>query len=48
MRWDNRLAPGKRPRTTPHAMIVFKDGEFFLAYSTPGGGMQTQRWCRSS
>jgi len=36
------LAPGKRPRITPHAVIVFKDGKFLMAYSTPGGDMQTQ------
>ncbi len=36
------LAPGKRPRITPHAVIVFKDGKFWLAYSTPGGDMQAQ------
>ena len=36
------LAPGKRPRITPHAMIVFKDGKFYMAYSTPGGDMQAQ------
>ncbi len=36
------LAPGKRPRITPHAMIVFKGGRFFMAYSTPGGDMQPQ------
>ncbi len=36
------LAPGKRPRITPHAVIVFKDGQFWLAYSTPGGDMQSQ------
>ncbi len=36
------LAPGKRPRITPHAVIVFKNGEFHLAYSTPGGDMQAQ------
>jgi gamma-glutamyltranspeptidase/glutathione hydrolase len=36
------LAPGKRPRITPHAVIVFKDGAFYLAYSTPGGDMQAQ------
>jgi gamma-glutamyltranspeptidase/glutathione hydrolase len=36
------LAPGKRPRITPHAVIVFKDGEFYMAYSTPGGDMQPQ------
>lgn len=38
----NRLEPGKRPRITPHAVIVFKDGKFFMAYSTPGGDMQAQ------
>ena len=36
------LEPGKRPRITPHAVIVFKDGKFFMAYSTPGGDMQAQ------
>jgi gamma-glutamyltranspeptidase/glutathione hydrolase len=36
------LAPGKRPRITPHAVIVFKDGQFYMAYSTPGGDMQPQ------
>ncbi len=36
------LAPGKRPRITPHAVIVFKSGKFFMAYSTPGGDMQPQ------
>ena len=38
----NALEPGKRPRITPHAVIVFKDGEFFMAFSTPGGDMQAQ------
>jgi gamma-glutamyltranspeptidase/glutathione hydrolase len=38
----NALEPGKRPRITPHAVIVFKDGQFFMAYSTPGGDMQAQ------
>jgi gamma-glutamyltranspeptidase/glutathione hydrolase len=36
------LAAGKRPRITPHAMIVFKNGQFFMGYSTPGGDMQSQ------
>jgi gamma-glutamyltranspeptidase/glutathione hydrolase len=36
------LAPGKRPRVTPHAMIVFNDDRFYMAYSTPGGDMQPQ------
>lgn len=38
----NALAPGKRPRITPHAAIVFKNGEFFMAFNTPGGDMQAQ------
>lgn len=38
----NALAPGKRPRITPHAVIVFRDDRFHLAYSTPGGDMQPQ------
>ena len=36
------LAPGKRPRITPHAVIVTKGGRLHLAYSTPGGDMQPQ------
>ena len=36
------LAPGKRPRITPHAVIVFRDGRFYMAYSTPGGDVQPQ------
>jgi gamma-glutamyltranspeptidase/glutathione hydrolase len=36
------LEPGKRPRITPHAVIVFEDGKFYMAYSTPGGDMQPQ------
>lgn len=38
----NALQPGKRPRITPHAVIVFKNGQFFMSYSTPGGDMQAQ------
>jgi gamma-glutamyltranspeptidase/glutathione hydrolase len=38
----NALEPGKRPRITPHSVIIFKDGKFFMAYSTPGGDMQAQ------
>jgi gamma-glutamyltranspeptidase/glutathione hydrolase len=38
----NALEPGKRPRVTPHAVIVFKDGKYFMSYSTPGGDMQAQ------
>ena len=38
----NALQPGKRPRITPHSVIVFKDDQFLLAFSTPGGDMQAQ------
>ena len=34
------LEPGKRPRITPHALVVTKDGGFFMGLSTPGGDMQ--------
>lgn len=36
------LEPGKRPRITPHSVIVFKDGQYFMTISTPGGDMQAQ------
>ncbi len=36
------LAPGKRPRVTPHAMIVLKNGQFYMAINTPGDDMQPQ------
>jgi len=36
------LQPGKRPRVTPHAVIVFKGGKFFMSFGTPGDDMQTQ------
>lgn len=38
----NHLEPGRRPRITPHAVIVYKDGEFWMAYGTPGGDTQPQ------
>ncbi|SDT92963.1 gamma-glutamyltransferase 2. Threonine peptidase. MEROPS family T03 [Pseudomonas pohangensis] len=38
----NALQPGKRPRITPHSVMVFRDGRFLLAFSTPGGDMQAQ------
>lgn len=38
----NSLKPGKRPRITPHSVIVFRHGRFFMAFSTPGGDMQAQ------
>ena len=36
------LEPGKRPTITPNASIVFKNGEFYMTYGTPGGDMQVQ------
>jgi gamma-glutamyltranspeptidase/glutathione hydrolase len=38
----NALQPGKRPRITPHALIIFKNDRFYMALSTPGGDMQAQ------
>ena len=38
----NALQPGKRPRITPHAVIIFKNEKFYMALSTPGGDMQAQ------
>ena len=36
------VAPGKRPRVTPQAVIVFKNGQFYMAFNSPGDDMQTQ------
>lgn len=36
------LMPGKRPRITPHAVIIFRNDKFYMALSTPGGDMQAQ------
>ncbi len=36
------LAPGKRPRVTPHALMVLRDGAHVMSLGTPGGEMQTQ------
>ena len=36
------VAPGKRPRVTPQAEIVFKGGQFYMVFNTPGDDMQTQ------
>lgn len=38
----NVLQPGKRPRVTLTPTLVLKDGEPFLALSTPGGDNQDQ------
>jgi gamma-glutamyltranspeptidase/glutathione hydrolase len=36
------VAPGKRPRLTPSPALAFKNGEFFMAFGTPGGDIQSQ------
>jgi gamma-glutamyltranspeptidase/glutathione hydrolase len=36
------LEPGKRPRVTPHALMLVRDGEHVMSIGTPGGEMQTQ------
>jgi gamma-glutamyltranspeptidase/glutathione hydrolase len=38
----NQLQPGKRPRVTLSPTIVLKDGQPWLALSTPGGDLQDQ------
>ena len=36
------LAPGKRPRLTPNALLAFKDGKPWMPFGTPGGDAQCQ------
>jgi gamma-glutamyltranspeptidase/glutathione hydrolase len=36
------LAPGKRPRVTPHALMLLRDGRHVMSFGTPGAEMQTQ------
>jgi gamma-glutamyltranspeptidase/glutathione hydrolase len=36
------LAPGKRPRVTPHALMVLREGRHVMSIGTPGAEMQTQ------
>lgn len=36
------LAPGKRPRLTPNAVLAFKDGMPWMPFGTPGGDAQCQ------
>ena len=38
----NQIAPGKRPRVTLSPTLVTKDGELYMAMSTPGGDNQDQ------
>jgi gamma-glutamyltranspeptidase/glutathione hydrolase len=38
----NALAPRKRPRTTPHAFFIKKDGKPFMTLATPGMDNQPQ------
>ena len=36
------LAPWKRPRLTPNALLAFKDGRPWMVFGTPGGDAQCQ------
>lgn len=36
------VAPGKRPRCTPAPALALREGEFYMAFGTPGGDVQTQ------
>jgi len=36
------LEPGKRPRVTPNATMVTRDGELVMSFGTPEGDQQTQ------
>jgi gamma-glutamyltranspeptidase/glutathione hydrolase len=36
------LVPGKRPRVTPNAVVVTRDGELVMTFGTPEGDQQTQ------
>lgn len=36
------LQPGKRPRVTPQAVMIRKNGAFYMAINTPGGDNQVQ------
>lgn len=36
------VAAGKRPRLTPNPALALQDGEFFMAFGTPGGDIQSQ------
>ena len=36
------LRPGKRPRVTPHALMLLQEGTHVMSLGTPGAEMQTQ------
>jgi gamma-glutamyltranspeptidase/glutathione hydrolase len=36
------LLPGKRPRATPHALMLVREGRHVMSLGTPGGEMQAQ------
>jgi len=36
------VAPGKRPRLTPSPALALKDGNFHMAWGSPGGDIQVQ------
>jgi gamma-glutamyltranspeptidase/glutathione hydrolase len=36
------VQPGKRPRLTPAPALALREGEFYMAFGTPGGDVQTQ------
>lgn len=38
----SEVKPGKRPRLTPAPAIALRDGEFSMAFGTPGGDVQLQ------
>ena len=41
-RHPSALAPGKRPRLTPNALLAFRDGRPWMPFGTPGGDAQCQ------
>lgn len=38
----SEVKPGKRPRLTPTPGLALRDGEFYIAFGTPGGDVQCQ------
>jgi gamma-glutamyltranspeptidase/glutathione hydrolase len=41
-RHPSALAPWKRPRLTPNALLAFKEGKPWMPFGTPGGDAQVQ------